>query len=300
MQPVELTGTILMHSQITCDLHMHTYYSDGRASPAEVLRHAASIGLTTVAITDHDNARGAREALPIAAQLGIELIPAIEFTCRWDDCVSPGEQEIDVLGYFVNLDDAEFQRIEQTALNDFHHRVADCCGLLTAAGYPLTLDEVYAENPRYAGALQFTFALRRKGHAHDWASSFDLFMPHWEQVRLCSFTIGQIIAAIHAAGGVAVLAHPVTVKCGGGWLQTDRVAALVEMGLDGLEIYHFRLDAEARAHFLALTRQFNLLVSGGSDEHGSRPGFPRMGSEPVTREMVEALRACSAERSNQI
>lgn len=286
----------LMLPSYTCDLHLHTSYSDGRASPDEVLHHAAHIGLTTVAIADHDNARGTREALPLAAQLGVELIPAIEFTCRWDECVPPeGDKDVDVLGYFVDLDDPGFQAMEQAALDDIHARVADCCARLTAVGYPVNLDEVFVENPHYAGALQLTFALRRKGYADGWGTAFALFMPHWKKVRPSNFTIDQIIAAIHAAGGVAVLAHPVTVECSAGWLQADHIAALVEMGLDGLEIYHFRLDSEARTHFTALAQQFDLLITGGSDDHGWRSGFPRMGSEPVTPEMVRALRTRSME-----
>ena len=306
-----------MRTPNLCDLHIHTFYSDGRASPAEVLRHAANIGLTTVAITDHDNTRGTREALSLAAQSSpalapgsvallvagstIELIPAIEFTCRWDACASPeGDQNIDVLGYFVNLDDPAFQETEKSVLNDLWQRVNDCCARLTAAGYPVTLEEVLVENPRYPGAVQITFTLRRKGYAEDWNTAFALFSPHWKQVRPSSLTINQAIATIQAAGGVAVLAHPVTVNCGDDeWLQAGQLAALVEMGLDGLEVYHYRLDAQARAHFVALARQFDLLVTGGSDEHGWRPGFPRMGSQPVTPEMVQALRVRSLERWSQ-
>jgi predicted metal-dependent phosphoesterase TrpH len=282
----------MTHAPYPCDLHVHTFYSDGQASPDKVLQHAADIGLTTVAIADHDNARGAREALPIAARLGIELIPAIELTCHWE----PGlGDDIDVLGYFVNLDAPELQSMEKAALADIYARVADCCARLTADGYPITLDDVFAENPHYAGALQLTFALRRKGYADGWHSSFALFMPFWRQVRLSRFSIDETIAAIHAVGGAAVLAHPVTVKCHDGWLQARHVAALVEMGLDGLEVYQHRLDAEARAHFAALARQFDLLITGGSDEHGWHPDFPRMGSEPVTPEIVRALRARSDE-----
>lgn len=276
----------MMHDLYPCDLHLHTFYSDGQASPAKVLEHAADIGLKTVAITDHDNARGAREALPIAARLGLELIPAIEFTSRWEP--NQGD-DVDVLGYFINLDDPALQGVEQAALGDMHARIADCCARLSADGYPITLDHVFAENPRYAGALQLTFALRRQGHADGWYSSFALFIAYWKQVRRSKLTLEQAIAAIHAAGGVAVLAHPVTVECDEGWLKAKHIAVLVEMGLDGLEIYHHRLGAEARAHFVALARQFDLLITGGSDEHGWRPGFPRMGSEPVTPDMVQAL-----------
>ena len=94
------------------DLHTHTYYSDGRASPAELAERAAALGIKVLAIADHDSARGAREALPIAEQLGIRLIPAMECTCRWDACrMSPEESDIDVLGYFVDLESSAFHQV---------------------------------------------------------------------------------------------------------------------------------------------------------------------------------------------
>ena len=82
---------------------MHTYYSDGRASPREVLEHAARLGLAGVALTDHDNARGAREAGPVAAALGLKLIPGMEFSCYWRGHTGHGGgPDVDVLGYFLD------------------------------------------------------------------------------------------------------------------------------------------------------------------------------------------------------
>jgi hypothetical protein len=256
-----------------------------------MLQHAAKLGLTTVAITDHDNARGAREARPLAQALGLNLIPGIEFTCRWTvEAGAPKDQDVDLLGYFVDLDDAGWQRVEAAALDDFEARVGECCARLTAAGTPVTLDDVRVENPRYAGAMQLIFTLRRQGYVEGWDSAMALFLKHWEPVRLSALSIARAIAAIHAAGGVAVLAHPTLVECDAGWLQAPQIATLVEMGLDGLEVYHYRLDDAARAHFVGLAAQFDLAVSGGSDEHGWRAGFTRMGTQPVTEAMVQTLR----------
>jgi len=285
----------------TIDLHMHTHYSDGKYSPAELLRYAASIGLETIAITDHDNANGVREAGPLAQELGIELVPAIEFACHWNQCEAPpGSGEIDVLGYFVALSDPTFQAFERAALNDTYSRVADCCTRLTAAGYPISLDDVFAENPHYAGGVQLIFAMQSKGYADGWDAAFRLVVEQWKQVRLSRFTIQQVIEQIHLAGGVAILAHPTAVKCGDDWLQADQLALLAEMGLDGLEVYHPRLDEKARAHFLALAKQFNLLISGGSDEHGWLAGLKRIGNQPITSEMVESLRARHLDRMRQL
>jgi predicted metal-dependent phosphoesterase TrpH len=260
------------------DLHIHSYYSDGRHSPAEIVDRAARIGLETIALADHDNARGVREAAPLARARGIRLIPAIELTCHWEACpTASGESDIDVLGYFFDLDNARFRRFEQAALDDIHVRIADCCARLTAAGAPITLEDVLAENPRYAGLLQLIHALQHVGHAADWGEAFTVSRAHWARV--------------------AFLAHPSMVQCGGAPLGADRIAALVEMGLDGLEVYHYRLDAAARAHFLDLARRFDLLVSGGSDSHGGWDQMARMGMEPVTDEMVREIEGRHLERA---
>jgi predicted metal-dependent phosphoesterase TrpH len=287
-----------MTPDFKCELHVHSTSSDGSASPEELLQHAAKIGLSVVAITDHDNARGARAALPLAQEMGIELIPAIEFTTRWDACTPPGELgDIDVLGYFIDLDHPQLQAAEEAALQDIHARIAACCQRLTEAGYPVTLEEAFTQNPRYAGARQVRQVLHQKGFADSYEATAALFTAQWRHVRRCNFTIDQQIATIHAAGGVAILAHPHDIVCGEeGLIGADRIKTLVEMGIDGLEVYYHTMNDEARQHFLALAKQFNLLVTGGSDEHGWSPELPLMGTQPVTQAMVEALRARHRER----
>jgi hypothetical protein len=271
----------------TIDLHLHTHYSDGKFSPEEIVCHADELGLAAIAITDHDNTRGARQALPLARSLGIELVPAIEFTSRWPGCA----EDVDVLGYFVDLENREFQAFERAALNDARARIAACCARLTAQGCPLSLDDVLAENPRYAGLLQLTLAYQKKGYADNWDAALRPVGQAWQAGRLSQFTITQVIEQIHRAGGVAVLAHPTVITFGDGRIKAEQLAALVEAGLDGIEIYHHRLDAGAQAYFLDLAHQFDLAVSGGSDEHGWHDGFKRMGTQPVTLAMLEALRA---------
>jgi predicted metal-dependent phosphoesterase TrpH len=282
-----------------CDLHTHTYYSDGRASPAEMVGQAAKIGLKMLAITDHDNTRGAREAAPLAARAGIELIPAIEFTCRWEGEGAPaGNIDIDLLGYFVDWDAVAFQIRERAALDDIHARVSSLCAAITAEGRPLALAELLADNPRYAGFVQLIHVAIRKKIVANWDAAVALIDRLWPRVRRSAYTVQDMIAAIHAAGGAAVLAHPAVITDDGrGWIGADHVAKLAAAGLDGLEIYHHRLDQAARRHFGALTRQFGLLASGGSDEHGWYKPYQRFGQEPVTSEMVEALRARAAQRT---
>lgn len=274
------------------DLHMHTHYSDGRFSPEEIVRHTAAIGLPVIAITDHENGRGSREAAPLAAQLGVTLIPAVEMSCFWQGYRSSGQgRDIDILGYFINFDDPAFRAYEDSVLADFHDRINECCHLLTQNGYPVTFEEALAENAgRFAGGVQVIRALHHKGYAADWDAARPLYYAQWQHARPSRFTPAAHIQAIHNAGGIAVLAHPTIIShdAASGWIGEEAVAALVEMGLDGIEIMHYRLNDEARAYFSRLAQRFDLITTGGSDEHGWQ-GFKRLGTEPVTPVMLDAL-----------
>jgi predicted metal-dependent phosphoesterase TrpH len=285
-----------MSTQPTCDLHMHTYYSDGYPSPEAVVRQAARIGLKIIAITDHDNTRGVREAQPVADQLGLELITGIELTCHWDGYMSRGQfYDTDLLGYFVDPGNTGFLTHERAALDDLRDRASECCQRLTDAGYPVTLDDAIAENPRYPGGVQISHALQHLGYIKEWDEARALFYSQWQYVRPARFSIGDNIAAIHAAGGVAILAHPSVVTKNGKQLQQNDIARLVEMGLDGLEVYHYKLTQADQARFRRFAEQFGLVVSGGSDEH-AWTGFKRLGTQPITPEIVETLRARSTSK----
>jgi predicted metal-dependent phosphoesterase TrpH len=277
------------------DLHVHTYYSDGKFSPEETVRRAAAMGLETLAITDHDNAQGAREARPAANELGIELVPGIEFTCNWPEC-RPTEGSIDVLGYFVDLDDPEFQAFERAELEDLSERIVDCCADLTACGYPLTLEDVRAQNRRYTGLLPLIQAVQSLHQITAWEAASQLVDVSWKRVRENAFPPEDVIEHIHRAGGLAVLAHPSLIRCKGAWLQTDQIQSLVDMGLDGLEIYHPRMNEMDRAYFLSLARRYDLLTTGGSDEHGWFTDLTRLGCQPVPLDTCAALRARRASR----
>ncbi len=272
----------------TIDLHSHTYYSDGKFSPAEVIEGARQRGLQTLAITDHDNSRGSREAAPFAQSAGIELIPGIEITTCWPGGDLPSEHaDVDVLGYFINLADPELLAFEEVLLFELHQRVAHLCERMTREGYPLSLQDVLFESPRYGGGGPMIHAVMRKGYATTSKEANELVDSFWYTDRRTPFTIKSVIEQIHLAGGVAVLAHPIIVRPHGDLLNADKLCDLVDAGLDGIEVYHHRLDEEDREHFLKLAKQFNLVVTGGSDMHG---GLDQVGSQPVTEELLEALR----------
>jgi predicted metal-dependent phosphoesterase TrpH len=286
---------------ITTELHCHTYYSDGRASPRELVEAAAGRGLHFLAITDHDTTAGTREARGFSAQRGIQLIPAMEFTTRWGAAEMPaGETDVDLLGYFVDLDSPAFLQSEKDGLADFAARMQAWCALLTQQGCPVSLEYVLAQNPRNPSTLHLIQAVQAHGDGVSWDTAEILVRSCIHAVPPCARSIEQAIAVVHAAGGVVVLAHPTShyLRWKGSRLDSTGLQLLVEAGLDGIEVFHPRLDADDRRHFLNLAARFKLLVSGGSDEHGWPEGFPSLASQAVTDVMVAALAARAREHGH--
>jgi hypothetical protein len=276
------------------DLHTHTYYSDGRPSPQELVEAAAALGIPALAITDHDNARGAREAQPYAQQLGLSLIPGIEFSTFWPEAhMPPGESDVDLLGYFLDIDSPAVIQAEERSLADQASRIAVWCELVSQTGIPVELEDLLKLNPRYPGNLQLFQALQSRGLADEAIDRLLLSMVR--AIPPAHLQTEEAIRLIHAAGGAAVLAHPAQtmVNWHGRLLDAEAVGILVEMGLDGIEAHHFRLDPRTQAHFITLAARFNLVVTGGSDEHGWPQDFPRLGSQPLPAETIDRLAECA-------
>ena len=274
----------------TVDLHMHTTYSDGQASARQLLNGARRKGLTTVAITDHETGQGSRDGVSIAKELGLTLIPAIEITVSWPGYTGHGGgPDIDLLGYFIDLDSPALQAHEQSALNAYTERAARVAASVSRVRQPVVVEDVLETHPTYPGYLALIQTLQRKGLARSRAEGAALIEPAW---RAEGVLLGpeEAIARIHAMGGVAVLAHPAIIHRDDGELLNERgLGKLIEMGLDGIEVLHYRNNPQQRRHFALLAKMFRLPITGGSDEHGGPEHFSRLGSEPVTQEMVSAL-----------
>lgn len=291
----------------TIDLHMHTFYSDGRASPRELLVGAKGKGLRTVAITDHETARAYREVATLAQEMGLELIPAIELTAAWPGYVGHGGgPDIDILGYFIDPNHERLLEHEMLARDLLTARAGAVCDYLQRSGYKLELDDVLATNASFPGFLAIRDTLVRKrlvsGPEHGGRLLETALTESVWTSEYALQTIGEAINLVHALGGVAVLAHPSIVRRASDLelLNERGLAELVEMGLDGLEVYHYRLNEQQRRHFQLLAKLFHLPVTGGSDEHGGPEIFRRLGSEPVTQEMVKNLRCASEGESMRL
>lgn len=258
------------------DLHLHSLYSDGVLTPAELVREAAVLGLRAIAITDHDNVDGVDEGLHAGRQQGVEVLSGVELSVVWEDL-----SDLHLLGYGLEHHSPALA----TALREFRDFRAgrsrrilrNINRLLSDAGCS-TLDAaaVEARVGGTPGRPHIARELVDKGLARDMEDAFVRFLvPCNEPKRL--FPAAEAIAMIHAAGGCAVLAHPPLIRLSDSDLRT-LVRQFMDLGLDGLEAYNTASDNQGIDMLLTLAHQMGLIVTGGSDFHQPRPGGVVMGS----------------------
>lgn len=259
------------------DLHSHTRRSDGILSPADLVAKAAADHVTVLAVTDHDTVAGIDEARAAAGDHGVRLVPGIELSVTHDG------HDFHVLGLFVDPTDAALAALLEHRRTDRISRVREILGKLRRLGIDIPFEAVEGESVEEGtlGRPHVARALMAAGHA----SSIDDAFARYLGSRAAAYVpyprlnSADGIAAIHAAGGVASLAHP-GIDDGDAVLET-----FAEAGLDAVEAYHPAHTEVEQGHFAGRARRLGLLVSGGSDFHGpgaseghalilGRPGCP--------------------------
>ena len=272
------------HAAPFADLHLHTRFSDGGWTPAELAQEAARLGFQTIAVTDHDTVDGVAESLDAGEKTGIEVIAGMEITCNLDGT------EAHLLGYFAGDTwqapalRAVLDRAKQLRLD----RVERFVARLRQLGVPLTVADVMAgSNCGTIGRLHVALALQRRGVVASVNEAFARYLrrgrPAFVDRQRIDFA--EAIGHIDRAGGVAVLAHP-------GLLDRDnQIEELVALKLAGLEVWHPRHSPAQTSRYLKMTEHLGLLATGGSDSHGPVRDEFVFGSVRLPRERVEALKA---------
>jgi len=273
------------------DLQLHSSASDGSDPPSEVVRRAHTAGFAAVALTDHDTLAGVPEAQATAAALRVELIPACELSTLDAD-----ERQVDLLAYGVSLDHAPFGHLLHSLRDGRFARAWGMVQRLVELGYPVSFDRVVeiAGGTENIARPHVARAMVEAGIVPDIASAFtpDFILEGGRAyVQRVKIAPAAAIAAIHDAGGVAVAAHP-----GRTGLTTDDIAGLVAAGLDGLEVHYPQHDEAQTEFFAALAARHGLLVTGGSDDHGSLNEGRLMGRIRLPYIFVERLREAIARR----
>lgn len=276
------------------DLHLHTTASDGTTSPTENVRLAKQVGMSAIAITDHDTVAGIAEALAAGETEGIEVIPGVEVSSLADG------QDIHVLGYFIPYQDEGFLQALEGLRKTRHERNKLMVARLNELGFEITLEEVYqrkqGEQDKNIGRPHIAEVMIEKGYVATMEEAFAKYLSKHGQayVNPPRITPQAAIDLIKQAGGAAVLAHP------GLYDNDELVEELIQYGLDGIEVYHPDNSAESKARYLAFADKYKLIVTGGSDFHGWRgenPYHAMLGSSPANYEAVEQLRQIARSRA---
>jgi predicted metal-dependent phosphoesterase TrpH len=246
------------------DLHLHTTYSDGSLRPTEVLALAQNAGVTALAITDHDIVDGLPEAIDAGTRLGIEVLPGVEIS-SFD-----GKSELHILGYCLNWHDETLLKRLASLRASRHLRNPFIIERLQALGLELTYDEVRTlAGTESVGRPHIARLLMEKGYVTSAKDAFDRYLAEGRPGYVARElpTPAEAIAWIRDAQGVAVLAHPTWVKESNDALPAF-VRTLKNNGLGGIEVHYSTHTKQQTTRFLELSKQFDLLVTGGSDFHG--------------------------------
>ena len=253
------------------DLHMHSTASDGSRAPGDVVRAAKRASLAAIALTDHDTVAGLAEARAVGAELGVRIVDGVELSAV------EGANETHLLG--LHLRDTVVLERALSELREMRgRRAARIVELLQSQGVQVTLDDVLLQAGTGAiGRPHVARALVADGWATDVRDAFDRYLGAGRPAYVAKDQLGmrEAIAMIHAAGGLAVLAHP------GPAGTRERIEPLVAMGLDGVEVKHPSHSSQDTARLRACVDQLGLIPSGGSDWHGAADGPRTIGMMQV-------------------
>lgn len=240
------------------DLHIHTIYSDGSFTPSEVIKYAEECGLSYISITDHDILDGYSEIEGIASS--VEIIPGVEIGCEGKGNI----EEIHILGYFVDIENKEFQDFLMPIREGRKKRVEMIVKKLKMNGIDIEYEDVKrVGGPGAIGRLHIARALFDRGMADSVLSCFDKYLSRGK----CGFVEREnlpspevAIEKIKVSAGVPILAHP--------YDTIGLLPNLIKFGLMGIEVVHPKIDPHLCKFLKRKASEYGLLITGGSDCHG--------------------------------
>ncbi|MEL7609434.1 MAG: PHP domain-containing protein [Bacillota bacterium] len=254
------------------DLHAHSGFSDGTVTPERIVNEAKEKGLELVALTDHDTVEGVSRAMEEGRRIGQRVIPALEMDTDFTAVLH-------ILGYGIDIHNGELGETLRKAQCDRAKRNERIVDALYGMGMDIRgcLDKTEGVSTR----LNIAVALRDAGYVSSVAEAIERYLKKGMPAFVaCEHVLPrEAIAIIHRAGGFAVLAHPHKIRAD----VPSLVQSLAADGLDGIEAYYPGTTPGERRLYLTLARQYGLMVTCGSDYHGSNRSGVELGCayEPV-------------------
>jgi len=262
------------------DLHIHSTASDGTYSPEEIVIAAKRLDLAAVAITDHDTIDGSKEAIAAGIPAGIKFLTGVEISAASPSSF-PCSGSFHILGYSFRPDDPVLNQTLYTLQMARKNRNPGIIERLNNLGFDISIEEVIEfTGGGQTGRPHIARLMVEKGFAESINEAFDRYLGKGKPAYVDKYRIecAAAIEIITGAGGIPVLAHPSLITiCNGGKFE-DLIAGLKEMGIKGIEAYYPEHSKEQVSYYLKLAKKHKLLITGGTDFHGSlKPGIS-MGS----------------------
>ena len=248
-----------------CDLHTHSYFSDGTYSPTELIKEAEERGLAAIVLCDHNTVDGLGEFLAAAEGKSVKAIAGIEFSTDY------GEVELHIVGMYI--DPCHFNAVNEMVTELRRRKDESNMTLiknLRADGYEVDYDEIRASTKGIANRAHIAAKLTEKGYTGSIKEAFDTLLSKESKyyVQPRRLDVFETIKFIKSIGAVAVLAHPFLN------LNEDELRVFLpkarECGLDAMETLYSTYDEATAALAAEMAREYGLKESGGSDFHGER------------------------------
>jgi len=265
------------------DLHLHTTFSDGGDDPEVVVARAVENGFSAIAITDHDTLTGIPRAQAAADKAGLELMPGVEISAQW------GKMEIHILGLGVDPYSESLTTVLQTLSNERALRAEKIVDKLNKLDVPVSIEDLKEKyGDGVIGRMHIAQEIVALGKAPTVQGGFDLYIKAGKKAYVPKKAISsdKAIESIHAAEGLAFIAHPCIGKV------RNSLTKMLQKPFDGIEVFHSKHTPGHIAELQAVATERKLLISGGSDCHGSIKGHaPLMGQIRFPYSEYEKIKA---------
>ncbi|MBN1465589.1 PHP domain-containing protein [candidate division KSB1 bacterium] len=276
-----------MHENLTMtnariDLHIHSTCSDGLLTPAEIISVAQRRGLRAISITDHDTVAATTVAVELGLKAHLDVVPGIEIGVAHRGC------DVHLLGYFIDATSRSLKGYAELLMQSREGRAREIVRVLQRQGIKIPYEMVQQKaNGAPIGRPHIAQVLLEEGYVFSSYEAFQKYLGENKAGDIPKLNIGlqRAVQIIKEAGGLAFLAHPVTIGC-----CEEVLNLLIGYGLDGIETIHPKHTARFREHFGRIARKYDLLESGGSDCHG-RDGDISLGTLDIPYSFLEAMTA---------
>ena len=264
------------------DLHLHTAFSDGTYTPEELVAESGRQGLSCIAVVDHDTVDGVGLTIEAGLRNGVEALPGIELTAEYDGL------EVHILGYLVDYRQKVLKERLDILKNNRVDRIHKMVDKLKAIGITLPAQAVFdIAKGGAVGRLHVARAMVKQGVVGNVNEAFTRYIGDRSPAYICGFRFEpkEAIRLIRSVGGIPVLAHPYQLR------RDELIPEFVACGLMGLEVYYPEHTQSMVNFYLRLAQKYNLLVTGGSDCHGTAKPEVKIGSIKIHYALVENLKA---------